>query len=292
MDSSNSAIELFTHRGPREFMDHAGSFLLAHEAENNLLIGIAAGVAAGRDVTGGVALGPPPQFTVVEDEGRVVMTAVRTPPHSLVVSRGPLCVADSAAVQLASMDKYPGVRGHASTVRPVVEGIAAVSGQSVRSATQQRIYEARSVRETGAVQGRFRAATSADVELLARWMDAFMRELLPEDPADESERVMSAHVSSNAAYVWDDGKIVSLAIRGPATPGGQRIQGVYTPPEQRSRGYATACVGALSRLILAEGYAFVCLHADRTNARTLSIYERLGYRPVADFDDFWLDDPT
>ena len=56
MDSSNSTIELFTHRGPREFMDHAGPFLLAHEAENNLLIGIAAGIAAGRDVTGGVAL--------------------------------------------------------------------------------------------------------------------------------------------------------------------------------------------------------------------------------------------
>ena len=292
MDSSNSAIELFTHRGPREFMDHAGSFLLAHEAENNLLIGIAEGVAAGRDVTGGVALGAPPQFTVVEDEGQVVMTAVRTPPHSLVVSRGARRVAESVAAQLASMDRYPGVRGHASIVRPVVEGIAAVSGQSVRTATQQRIYEARSVRETGALKGRLRAATSADVELLAQWREAFTRELLPEVPAGDSERVMSAHVLSKAAFVWDDGEIVSLAIRSPATPRGQRIQGVYTPPEMRSRGYATACVAALSRLVLREGYVFVCLFADRTNARTLSIYERIGYRPVADFDDFWLDDPT
>ena len=128
MNNSKNAIELLTHRGPRDFMDHAGSLLLAHEAENNLLIGIADGLAAGRDVTGGVALRDRPQFTVVEQEGQVVMTAVRVPPYSLVVSRGPRSVAESVALQLASTDTYPGVRGHASTARPVAEGIAAVSG--------------------------------------------------------------------------------------------------------------------------------------------------------------------
>ena len=128
--------------------------------------------------------------------------------------------------------------------------------------------------------------------MLAQWREAFIRKLLPEEPAGDSEQVMSARVLSQDAFVWDDGGIVSLAIRSPATPRGQRIQGVYTPPELRSRGYATACVAALSRLILSEGYAFVCLFADRTNPRTMSIYERIGYRPVADFDDFWLDDPA
>ena len=56
MGNSGSTIRLVTHRGPEEFMAHAGSFLLAHEAENNLTIGIANGIAAGRDVAGGVAL--------------------------------------------------------------------------------------------------------------------------------------------------------------------------------------------------------------------------------------------
>lgn len=290
MGNSGSTIRLVTHRGPEEFMAHAGSFLLAHEAENNLTIGIANGIAAGRDVAGGVALSKAPQFTVVEQDGRVVMTAVRTPPHSLLVSRGPRSVAGSVAAQLASMDKYPGVRGHASMARPVVEGIARVSGQSVRSATQQRIYGIYSVQEIASPKGRFRAATSAELKLLAEWQDAFTTELTPEVPAGNSEHVVQARILSHDAFVWEDSEVVSLAMRRPATPSGQHIGPVYTPPGFRSRGYATACVAALSRLILEEGYAFVCLFADRANARSVFIYERVGYRKVADFDDFWLDD--
>ena len=196
MGNSGSTIRLVTHRGPEEFMAHAGSFLLAHEAENNLTIGIANGIAAGRDVAGGVALSKAPQFTVVEQDGRVVMTAVRTPPHSLLVSRGPRSVAGSVAAQLASMDKYPGVRGHASMARPVVEGIARVSGQSVRSATQQRIYGIYSVQEIASPKGRFRAATSAELKLLAEWQDAFATELTPGVPAGNSEHVVQARILS------------------------------------------------------------------------------------------------
>jgi predicted GNAT family acetyltransferase len=60
-----------------------------------------------------------------------------------------------------------------------------------------------------------------------------------------------------------------------------RLQYVYTPPEQRGRGYAQACVGELSRRMRADGHRCM-LFADLGNPVSNSIYRRLGYRAVAE----------
>ena len=60
---------------------------------------------------------------------------------------------------------------------------------------------------------------------------------------------------------------------------------VYTPPALRGRGYATACVGALSRLLLDAGWALCALFADVANLAANRVYERVGYRPVCEVDE-------
>ena len=60
------------------------------------------------------------------------------------------------------------------------------------------------------------------------------------------------------------------------------VNGVYTPLEWRRRGYATACVAALSELLL-RGFEFCVLYTDLSNPTSNSIYTRIGYRPVRDF---------
>ncbi len=66
------------------------------------------------------------------------------------------------------------------------------------------------------------------------------------------------------------------------TPNGLRINYVYTPPELRGRGYATACVAALSRALLEAGNRYCCLYTDLANPTSNAIYRRIGYRPVCD----------
>jgi hypothetical protein len=61
---------------------------------------------------------------------------------------------------------------------------------------------------------------------------------------------------------------------------------VYTPPERRGRGYATACVAALSQTILDEGWAFCTLFTDLANPTSNSIYQKIGYHPVCDFAEY------
>ena len=56
---------------------------------------------------------------------------------------------------------------------------------------------------------------------------------------------------------------------------------VYTPPEERGQGYASAAVAALSQHVLDSG-ATPCLFTDQANPTSNAIYQRLGYRPLAD----------
>jgi predicted GNAT family acetyltransferase len=60
------------------------------------------------------------------------------------------------------------------------------------------------------------------------------------------------------------------------------VNAVYTPPELRRQGFATAAVAALSRALLAEGYPSCVLYTDLANPTSNSIYRRIGYEPVAD----------
>ena len=65
---------------------------------------------------------------------------------------------------------------------------------------------------------------------------------------------------------------------------GRDFLAVYTPGEQLSRVYASACVAALSQRMLDEGRTFRCLYADISNRTPNDIYMSIGYEPVCDPD--------
>ena len=66
---------------------------------------------------------------------------------------------------------------------------------------------------------------------------------------------------------------------------GIRVGPVYTPPGYRNRGYAGACVAALSQLLLDRGYGFCFLYTDLANP-TSRIYQQIGYEPVCDVVEY------
>lgn len=60
-----------------------------------------------------------------------------------------------------------------------------------------------------------------------------------------------------------------------------RIGAVYTPVDRRRRGYAGACVAAVSAGVLAAGRRCI-LYTDLGNPTSNSVYRRIGYRAVAE----------
>jgi predicted GNAT family acetyltransferase len=267
------------------FGEEAGAFLGAREAEHNLLLGL-----HGRLLVDLHAYGEDdPYFAVVEHEGRVVAAALRTPPHNLILSE---CNDDAACAALVSdvRDAFPDLAGVIGPVPAIGRFVATwreTTGDRVGLAMAQLVYAADEVLPLPQPAGRMRDVEERDHPLVRDWVDAFMREAVPdEDPVDAAEWVTRRLTDPDGALVvWDDGAApVSFAASGSPTPHGIRVGPVYTPPGLRRRGFAAALVAELTRRLLEGGRDYCFLSTDRANPTSNAIYQRIGYRPVAEFE--------
>jgi predicted GNAT family acetyltransferase len=262
---------------PGAFLAVASPLLLADEARHNLILGIAGTL---RDHPSHY---PDYGLWLAEDGSGAVGAALITPPHNLVVARP----RDDSALEAlaAAIDReLPGV----VAAQPEAEGFAAAwtakTGATSRTNRAQGVFALERVERPPATSGVLRHAEAEDRPLLLDWWRAFAEEALGESPDPESVVHSLDHrleAAEAGVALWEDGRTVSLASFGNPTPNGIRIGPVYTPPEYRRRGYASALVAELSERLLA-GRRFCFLFTDLANPTANRIYEKIGYRRVCE----------
>lgn len=254
------------------FLRDASPFLLRHEAEHGLILGVAA-----------ESDGPPGSYWAVvrDDAGDVIAAALRTT-DKLILSR---CERDGAAALIAEsvMATVPEIPGVLGPTGAVADFVARVGGEW-RDGIAHRVYECRDVVAPTSVRGAMRLARRDDRDTIARWIRDFMSEALGK-PLDESTAAERAESKSAAGelYVWEvAGEIVAMAAAVAPTPHAIRVSAVYTPLERRGHGYASALTAAVTVRQLEMGRALVFLYTDLANPISNRIYQRIGYVPVAD----------
>ncbi|MFL5920387.1 MAG: GNAT family N-acetyltransferase [Gaiellaceae bacterium] len=276
-------MELARHGDAESFLRHAGDFLGAREAEHNLILGLSSRLRHEP-----LLYGEPPYFAVLEDGGRIVGAAMRTPPHNFILSELDVDGAVAALVEDArdAFGTLPGVVGPKERAVQFANAWRAATGATPRLEIAQRIFAAEHVDEPRPTSGAMRDYSPADRELAIRWMDEFSAEALPEPPPESSGEFVDRRERDPDAglVIWEDGGPVSLAGFGGPTPNGSRVGPVYTPPDLRGRGYASALTAALTRRLLGSGRRFCFLYTDLANPTSNSIYQRIGYRAVSDAD--------
>ena len=88
-------------------------------------------------------------------------------------------------------------------------------------------------------------------------------------------------MAAGQLWLWQDGEPLSMAVSREPVADVVRVTEVYTPPNKRKRGYAAACVHALSARLRNAGYRCI-LYTDLANPTSNSVYRRIGYRAVAE----------
>ena len=268
------------------FLALAGPFLTAHEAEHNLALGL-----LGRLRVEPRLYGFEPTFVVAAEAGEVVGCLLRTPPHGVVLSRFETLDAVDAVVEtvLGVHPELPGAVGPADVAARFASTWSRATGVHARLGTRQRVHAAATVHRLPRAPGRMREAEPGDIPTILAWLTAFAEEALGEvahvEDAEPSYRRREAD-PDGAWLLWDDDGPVSLAAYGNPTPTGTRVGPVYTPPELRGRGYATSLVAELTAERLATGLAFCSLFTDLANPTSNAIYARIGYEPIADWDQW------
>jgi predicted GNAT family acetyltransferase len=276
-------MRLTRHDDATAFLAHAGDFLVAREAEHNLILGLSS-----RLVREPLLYGEPAYFAVLEDDGRVVGAVLRTPPHNLVLSELDDPVAIGAIVEDVRLayPSLPGVVGSKERVAQFAQAWHEATGASAALGIEQRAFRAQRVVAPREVSGSMRDYEPADREVASDWVDAFLAEALSHPSPETGEEFVDHRAADPDAglVLWHDERPVSIAGYGGLTPHGIRIGPVYTPPELRGRGYASALTAALTQRLLDGGRRFCFLFTDLANPTSNSIYQRIGYEGVADID--------
>ncbi len=87
-------------------------------------------------------------------------------------------------------------------------------------------------------------------------------------------------------WVWvDDGALRFQCNVGAHTPVTAQVQGVWTPPAVRGRGYATRGLAAVTRRILATTPT-ASLYVNDFNTEAISLYERVGFVRVGELSTY------
>lgn len=279
---------LATERYRVRRFDEAGSFLiraepwlLAREAENNLILGVSRSLAAG-----GTWYEPPLYLATVERADDVVGAAFRTPPFKLGLTRMPSEAVNELVRSVAAVyDEIGTVLGPVEVAQAFARHWADRVGRVARPGMAQRIYRLeRVVPPPRHCPGLMRQATRNDGSTLIEWADAFHE--ATGINGGRSEPLVNDLIARGRMFLWeDDGAAVCMAATMGDTPNGSRVGYVYTPAEARGRGYASALTAALSQHLLDRGRRFCCLYADASAPTPNRIYQQIGYEPVCDVMD-------
>ncbi|ANS65961.1 hypothetical protein SLINC_3737 [Streptomyces lincolnensis] len=264
------------------FLARAGDFLRSRPALHTVLLTVTEGLRTGGPGRYG---DEPPVFGMLERDGTVRAAYFRTPPFQLYVTALTPEEAVVLAAHLADVGgPLPGAGGERETVAALAAAWQARTGAEFVLRHRQRLYRLGELTVPEPVPaGRARIADVADRGQLVRWYREFVAEV--DHPANGAEAWADARLAYGGVTFWEapDGTPVSMAGVTPKVAGQVRVAPVYTPPHLRGRGYAGAATTEVSRAARDAGADEVLLFTDLANPTSNGLYQRIGYRPVADF---------
>lgn len=273
-------MQLYRFDNIQEFWHNAQEYLLQHQAEHNLLLGILHTLLHYPE-----RYLAAPYLAFVKGKSNILAIAIRTPPRKLILSKAENLNALALFAQdLQDNQELTGVSGLTAEVETFLQAWQTLTGKSYQQTRAMRIHQLTQVEEVAKARGCLRPATDADRSLLLDWFTAFVSEVGAD--SQDIEQSVNTGLKRQSIYLWEDSIPVSLVGGSQSLPVAARIGPVYTPPAARRQGYATACVAVLSQKLLNQGCQSCFLFTDVANPTSNHIYRMIGYRPICNWHKY------
>ena len=270
-------MQLKLYDDAKAFRSDALAALLDNEVQNNLMISLSTDKKA--DSSSGWLFA-----TVSGDDGGISLAALCTPPFDILLyetgNREDNQAVDMLARKLRAIGfAPPGVTAEASLAERFARAYLPDGAYGVHMSMVVMRLDISSA--YAASPGHSRSLSADDMVFAPSWERAFSVECRTNvfSMREYVER-LNSRLGKDRHFFWVDGAPVSQAVHGRDTPNGAVINGVYTPPSFRGRGYAASVVSDLSNRLLNQGKRFCCLVADADNPASRSLYRKLGYNEI------------
>jgi predicted GNAT family acetyltransferase len=266
-----------------KFLETVQPVLRENEAANNLMLGVAFRVQNDAHIYGNSVFS-----AAVHENDRLLAAALMTSPYNLIV----YCAEDDCpqAWKLLAEEllhpglDVPGVNGQTPHVRGFVQAWKSLSSDEPGKPEQRRTFELRQVIWPQMPGGTMRKAVLDDLKLVTAWSRSFEDEALGPNEARIRDERIQKQIENGEMFLWIDEQPASMAAAIRPLGDGISIAWVYTPPEKRKHGYASALVASLSQYLLEHGYKYCTLFTDLANPTSNKIYQQIGYKPICDYE--------
>jgi len=257
---------------PASVLNVAGEFLASQPVRHNIILSLLQARIAHRE---------PGRYWVAQQNNQVVGVVFQSP-LTFAATVTPMNEEVTASIVDAIASDgvvLPGVSGEAATAA-VFAGHWAERCRSAAIPFQgMRLYELTQLRGRARIDGKLRRASAEERGLMIEWVGAFQTEI--GEAITDPDVVVDRWLPAGQLWLWDMGEPMSMAATREPAEGVIRVAAVYTPPKNRRRGYAEACVFGISKWIRQAGYRCI-LYTDLGNPTSNSIYRRIGYRAVGE----------
>jgi uncharacterized protein len=177
---------------------------------------------------------------------------------------------------------YPGVIGVKETALMFKTCHERMTGQQMTLGMNQRIYRTETSVYKPVCGATLELAQEKDIPVLVPWMVEFIKVAGEHATPEQAKARLTEKVRDGKLHLLKIGtQTVSMAAWERPFKDIVTVSYVFTPSDLRKRGYASACVGMLTEKLL-ETYRIVTLYTDLSNPVSNSIYQKIGFRPVAD----------
>jgi len=268
-------IQLHVYEEIVNFKEEVTPFLEKNEQENNLILGV-------------LQMVHQPIFMGIAKQGEEIAVVFLQTEEKKQIIVATSEIAEEDIVELAKKlaevyPNVPGLIGNKKIVQRLAEEIAVLANKKTTVAMEQGIYELKQVKKKWTEEGIFREINSDELPVIEKWIYQFCEDVNLPTTKEEAEQTAHTLITNHRLFGLEiDGKLVSVAAKTRPTKNNITVNFVYTPKEERKKGYASNCVAALSQSMLDEGYNTTTLYTDLANPTSNKIYQEIGYEQIAE----------
>ena len=268
-------IQLHVYEEIVNFKEEVTPFLEKNEQENNLILGV-------------LQMVHQPIFMGIAKQGEeIAVVFLQTEEKKqIIVATSEITEEDIVELAKKLAEVYPnvpGLIGNKKIVQKLAEEIAVLANKKTTVAMEQGIYELKQVKKKWNGDEVFREVNSDELTLIEQWIYQFCEDVNLPTTKEEAKQTAHTLITNHRLFGLEvDGKLVSVAAKTRPTKNNITVNFVYTPKEERKKGYASNCVAALSQRMLDEGYKTTTLYTDLANPTSNKIYQEIGYEQIAE----------
>lgn len=267
------------HDSAREFLAASHAWLRREESANNLLLSFASRRAIDDDRNAEDC------YVTVDAGGGVVLAATMGREGGVLLGGCHRPALHLLARELVESGLRPsGVVGSPAAARAFAQSYQALFPIELRPRHQLKHLALYTLPLPAVSPGIMRPAGAADLPFVERCWTGFREETRTQGRAIDLLQAVEHPLPGRGVVLWCAPEPVAMAAYTLLQPDTARLSAVFTAPDARRQGWASALVAELSRRLMLHGAddprpRRACfLSTDAANPVSNAIYERIGFR--------------